>query len=352
MKSKSISSFFLVLTVLFSTCCFPLSGLLEAESSLECKIAILYPTVAEDLTVSVGDTIKASWSVTGGTLPYEIECSWKTSDGDGNWTTYPEDETKGTASFIPVAGGWARFYLEVRDVEWNWTYLYSEPVLVKDKKEPITNYTDKMLSDKVAEVASACMAAASDKYSQAKWLHDWLVENARYDYTFTYYSPKGVLLAGKGVCQSFAEAYQLLLNKVGISNKLVSGEANNGTWGGHAWNLVSVGGGWYHVDVTWDDGTSSTTYFLKSDKSMSKDHRWSASRYPVCPYDWGEAPSGNVLFGDANADGTVNILDLVAIIDYIVSGKQLDSLTNADTNEDGDVDILDLVLVIDRIVGG
>ena len=58
--------------------------------------------------------------------------------------------------------------------------------------------------------------------------------------------------------------------------------------------------------------------------------------------------------GDANDDGTVDILDLVAIIDYIVSGTAPKSLENANANgsEDGTVDILDLVWVIDRIVGG
>ena len=352
MKRKSLCLFLLVLTVLFSACSFPLSGAFASESSLKCEIAVLYPTEAEDLTVSVGETIRVNWSVSGGTPPYIMEYSWKTSDGDGNWATYPEDEINGTASFTPDTGGWAYFYAEVRDAKWNWTYLYSEPVLVKDKKEPVVNYTDKMLNDKVAQVASACMTAVSGEYSRAKWLHDWLIENARYDYTFTYYSPKGVLLAGKGVCQSFAEAYQLLLNKVGISNKLVSGEANNGTWGGHAWNLVNIGGSWYHVDVTWDDTGDHYEYFLKSDQFMSKNHRWSASRYPACPYDWGKAPAGNVVPGDANNDGTVDIMDLVSIIDHIVSNTAPASPTNADANGDGVVDILDLVWIIDRIVGG
>jgi hypothetical protein len=58
--------------------------------------------------------------------------------------------------------------------------------------------------------------------------------------------------------------------------------------------------------------------------------------------------------GDANADGKIDILDLVAIIDYIVSGTVPKSLENANANGSGDgaVDILDLVWVIDQIVGG
>lgn len=351
MKRKSILSLFLVLTAFISVCSFSFSRAFASESSLNCEITVQYPTEAEDLTVRVGDTIKVSWAVSGGTPPYNLEYSWKTSDGDGNWETYPEDETNGTASFTPVSGGWAYFFVEARDTKWNWTYLYSEAILVKEKKEPINPYTDKMLNDKVAEIASACKAAVSGEYSRAKWLHDWLIENAKYDYTFTYYSPKGVMLAGKGVCQSFAEAYQLLLNKVGINNKLVSGEANNGTWGGHAWNLVKIGGNWYHVDVTWDDTGDRYEYFLKSDLFISNNHRWSASRYPVCPSSYGE-DSALKTPGDATNDGAIDILDLVSIIDYIVSNTSPTSPGNADANGDGVVDILDLVWIIDQIVGG
>lgn len=55
--------------------------------------------------------------------------------------------------------------------------------------------------------------------------------------------------------------------------------------------------------------------------------------------------------GDANADGSVDILDLVAVIDYIVSGTPCASMANADANNDDTVDIMDLVWIIDKIVG-
>ena len=42
----------------------------------------------------------------------------------------------------------------------------------------------------------------------------------------------------------------------------------------------------------------------------------------------------------------------VRIIDYIVSNASPASPANADANADGIVDILDLVWVIDQIVGG
>ena len=57
------------------------------------------------------------------------------------------------------------------------------------------------------------------------------------------------------------------------------------------------------------------------------------------------------LKGDATNDGAVDILDLVSIIDYIVSNTSPASPANADANGDGSIDILDLVWIIDKIVG-
>ena len=56
--------------------------------------------------------------------------------------------------------------------------------------------------------------------------------------------------------------------------------------------------------------------------------------------------------GDANADGSIDIMDLVSIIDFIVSDTPSSSMANADANGDGVVDIMDLVWIIDSIVGG
>ncbi len=57
------------------------------------------------------------------------------------------------------------------------------------------------------------------------------------------------------------------------------------------------------------------------------------------------------LRGDANDDKTVDILDLVSIIEFIVNGTPCPSMANADANGDSSVDILDLVWIIDELVG-
>ena len=125
-------------------------------------------------------------------------------------------------------------------------------------------------------VANYITSGMSDR-EKARVLHDWLIYNAHYYYTYTSFSADGVLLRGSGVCDSYAKAYCLLLNRVGIENCRITGNASGE---GHAWNLVRVGGQWYHVDCTWDDpndsgsavvsGYENADYFLKGDAFMKE----------------------------------------------------------------------------------
>ena len=62
-------------------------------------------------------------------------------------------------------------------------------------------------------------------------------------------------------------------------------------------------------------------------------------------------PSSNVLVGDVNNDGEVNIGDIAKIIDIIVGGSVSDDmLARADVNQDGEVNIGDVTRVIDIIL--
>jgi hypothetical protein len=57
--------------------------------------------------------------------------------------------------------------------------------------------------------------------------------------------------------------------------------------------------------------------------------------------------------GDVNEDGTVNILDIVSLANYILGGSLSDcGLEGADMNGDGTVNILDIVAVVNVILGG
>ena len=112
-----------------------------------------------------------------------------------------------------------------------------------------------------------------------KALHDHLVLELKYDVDFqsVSHSPEGVVKNQRAVCDGYARTMRLLLMMTGIESKIVSGTAGGES---HAWNLVRMEDGWYHVDVTWDDplpdveGKVGYLYFLKNDRDMAKTHVW------------------------------------------------------------------------------
>ena len=52
--------------------------------------------------------------------------------------------------------------------------------------------------------------------------------------------------------------------------------------------------------------------------------------------------------GDLNMDGTVNILDVVSMVNVVLNGEENDM---ADLNNDGVINILDIILLVNIILG-
>ena len=94
----------------------------------------------------------------------------------------------------------------------------------------------------------------------------------------------GVLLEGKGVCDSYAAAFELCLNILGADNYIVISSG-----GGQCWNRVKIDGEWLNVDVTWNDGTYgriNNDYFLLNDADfIAKTKKKSARVISHTPYD-------------------------------------------------------------------
>lgn len=100
---------------------------------------------------------------------------------------------------------------------------------------------------------------------KALYLHDYLCLNCTYDTSLKDYTAYDALVSGKAMCQGYSQAYILLLRAAGVESLMVYSRELV-----HAWNLVKLGGLWYHVDVTWDDptpdrpGRAKHDYFLRS----------------------------------------------------------------------------------------
>ena len=56
--------------------------------------------------------------------------------------------------------------------------------------------------------------------------------------------------------------------------------------------------------------------------------------------------------GDVNSDGSVNISDVTALIDYLLSGElETFDAVAADVNDDGSINISDVTALIDMLLG-
>ncbi len=168
-------------------------------------------------------------------------------------------------------------------------------------------------------VANMQAEGVTDEYEMAVWLHDWLIYNANYSpgsspYPPIAHQPDGVLLQGSGVCQSYAEAYKLLLDKVGITSQVLEAPEMN-----HAWNLLYLDDEWCHVDITWDDsrpgGYEHHGYFGLNDDMMKRDHVWNYSKYPA-------ATSSKNLYVARQGEGTVaNEQELITYLNALAEAK-------------------------------
>ena len=66
-----------------------------------------------------------------------------------------------------------------------------------------------------------------------------------------------------------------------------------------------------------------------------------------------EPGGSDITIGDVNMDGEVNIADVTALIDYLLSGNaSAIDLTAADVNGDQEVNIADVTVLIDRLLTG
>jgi len=136
-------------------------------------------------------------------------------------------------------------------------------------------YTEK-LNDRINEIILS-IPDGLKQYHLEKHIHNAVVDSCTYSKgvktaedgweDFTVY---GALVNGRAVCEGYAHSMCLLLNKVGIQCYYANGYGENAP---HMWNIVNIGGNWYHLDVTWDDNENAYyNYFNLTDEAIKTDH--------------------------------------------------------------------------------
>lgn len=163
---------------------------------------------------------------------------------------------------------------------------------------PAYAYTEaqkKCYEHKLLETALSIEEAVNHRtiYDACLYIHDWLISHITYrkenQRALEAHSIIGALVQGSCVCEGYAKAFKYLADMVKIRCLSAVGYAvdNDGTRGGHAWNIVKVNGRYYHVDATQDQFIEgrwhSHACFLLSDQEILVDHELDpAFTWPVC----------------------------------------------------------------------
>lgn len=132
------------------------------------------------------------------------------------------------------------------------------------------------------------------EYDIVKYFYDYLAENVVYDQEAeNCRNIYGVFSDKKAICGGYSKAFSYLCDKVGIETALVTGDADGIP---HMWNMVKIGGEWYHIDVTYSVTSSNLgkyvryDYFCVSDDVVSsrniydQDYQYPKAAAETCNY--------------------------------------------------------------------
>ncbi len=159
-------------------------------------------------------------------------------------------------------------------------------------KDELRTMHDELI--KAADDVIAQVPQTGTDFEKALFVHDYIVNNTRYatekrglDYNGLWGNAYGCLVEGSAVCQGYAEAYSLIMQRLGIECGVCSGQSDRGS---HAWNYIKVDGEYYWVDVTWDDPEAESeedgdklrhNYFMMNDELMLRTRTIGDGQYYV-----------------------------------------------------------------------
>ncbi|WP_186438328.1 transglutaminase domain-containing protein [Cohnella terricola] len=144
----------------------------------------------------------------------------------------------------------------------------------------------------VARTLKRILLPGMSDHQKEKVIHDWIVTNLSYDTRLISHSAYDGLMEGSTVCQGYALLTYEMMRQAGIPVKIVEGTSRGQA---HTWNLVQIGGKWYHIDTTWNDPVPDTAgkvyynYYNLTDSQLRVDHKWKPSaEYPLAVSDYGK----------------------------------------------------------------
>lgn len=179
-----------------------------------------------------------------------------------------------------VSGFHFRYYPDSANVELSPEYLFDKNK-IKDHQKAMKARVEKLVRP----------AVTMAELEKEQYVHDFICQNVRYDKLKKSYSHEilGPLGQGVGVCEGIAKTVKILCDQLGIWCIVVISEANpeKNIKYRHAWNIVKIGGTYYHLDATFDNtlshmGPMRYDYFNLDDGKVFRDHEPVIWKVPAC----------------------------------------------------------------------
>lgn len=145
------------------------------------------------------------------------------------------------------------------------------------------------LSARVTKLARPAQSMTDGE--KERYVHDFICQNVRYDKLKKPYSHEilGPLGQGVGVCEGMAKSVKALCDALGLWCIVVVSHAapEQGIRYRHAWNILRLGGSYYHLDATFDrtlsgEGPIRYDYFNLDDRRIFRDHQPLVYPAPSC----------------------------------------------------------------------
>lgn len=174
-----------------------------------------------------------------------------------------------------------RFYPDSANVEMVPEYLF-EKGKIKEHQKAMRARVEKLTRP----------AEGMTEWERELYIHDFICSNVCYDKLKKPYSHEiiGPLGQGVGVCEGIAKAVKILCDALGIWCIIAISDANpdKKIKYRHAWNVVRLGGKYYHLDTTFDNSLSRDNvmirhdYFNLEDRQFFRDHEPAIYEIPPC----------------------------------------------------------------------
>ena len=93
------------------------------------------------------------------------------------------------------------------------------------------------------------------------------------------HSAVGALLDGRAVCDGIARAFKMVLDELGIENRVIRRNLQKSAEFSHEWNVIVLNGEELHADITWEMDVYNVQnrmmfeFFLLTEKEMQKKHQ-------------------------------------------------------------------------------